>query len=115
MANTPQAKKRARQAEKRRAHNASRRSMMRTAIKKVLKAVEAKDKSAAQEAYRLAVQRFKVGLATTFEVTDVQNTLIQASNNYVQATNDLRVAELRLARALGVDLASYLSGMAPRP
>ncbi|HEY8548761.1 MAG TPA: 30S ribosomal protein S20 [Vicinamibacterales bacterium] len=54
MANTPQAKKRARQAEKRRAHNASRRSMMRTAIKKVLKAVEAKDKTAAQEAYRQA-------------------------------------------------------------
>jgi len=54
VANTPQAKKRARQAEKRRAHNASRRSMMRTAIKKVLKAVEAKDKSAAQEAYRHA-------------------------------------------------------------
>lgn len=54
MANTPQAKKRARQAEKRRAHNASRRSMMRTEIKKVLKAVEAKDKTVAQEAYRRA-------------------------------------------------------------
>jgi outer membrane protein TolC len=68
--------------------------------------------SAAQEAYRLAVQRFKVGLATTFEVTDVHNTLVQSSNNYVQATNDLRVAELRLARALGVDLTAYLSGKA---
>ena len=54
MANTAQAKKRARQAEKHRAHNAARRSLMRTEIKKVLKAVESKDKSAAQQAYRNA-------------------------------------------------------------
>lgn len=54
VANTAQAKKRARQAEKHRAHNASRRSLMRTQIKKVLKAVEAKDTSAAQQAYRHA-------------------------------------------------------------
>lgn len=54
MANTPQARKRARQAEKRRAHNAARRSQMRTQIKKVLKAVEAKDVAAARDAYREA-------------------------------------------------------------
>ncbi|MBI3900134.1 MAG: 30S ribosomal protein S20 [Gammaproteobacteria bacterium] len=52
MANTVQAKKRARQAEKNREHNAARRSLMRTQIKKVLKAVEAKDKTVAQAAYR---------------------------------------------------------------
>lgn len=39
MANTAQAKKRARQAEKHRQHNASLRSMMRTHVKKVAKAV----------------------------------------------------------------------------
>ena len=37
MANTAQARKRARQATKQRAHNASLRSTLRTAIKKILK------------------------------------------------------------------------------
>lgn len=54
MANTAQAKKRARQAEKHRAHNSARRSLMRTEIKKALKAIESKDKDAAQTAYRSA-------------------------------------------------------------
>ena len=54
MANTAQAKKRARQAEKHREHNAARRSLMRTEIKKALKAIESKDKSGAQEAFRRA-------------------------------------------------------------
>jgi small subunit ribosomal protein S20 len=50
MANTAQARKRARQTEKRRQHNASLRSELRTAIKKVKKAIEAGDKTAAQAA-----------------------------------------------------------------
>lgn len=54
MANTAQAKKRARQAEAHRARNTAQRSALRTAIKKVQKAVEAKDKSAAQLAFREA-------------------------------------------------------------
>ncbi len=54
LANTPQSKKRARQAEVRRQHNASRRSMMRTQIKKVLKAIASGDQSAAQTALRNA-------------------------------------------------------------
>ena len=48
MANSAQARKRARQSEIRRQHNASLRSMLRTAIKKVRKAIDAGDKSAAQ-------------------------------------------------------------------
>jgi small subunit ribosomal protein S20 len=48
MANTVQARKRARQAVKQRAHNMSLRSTLRTAIKKVQKAVDAGDKTAAQ-------------------------------------------------------------------
>ena len=48
MANSAQARKRARQGEKQRKHNASLRSTLRTAIKKVRKAVEAGDKAAAQ-------------------------------------------------------------------
>lgn len=55
MANTKQAKKRARQAEKHRKHNASRRSMLRTHIKKVVYAIEAKDLEKAREAYNAAV------------------------------------------------------------
>ena len=51
MANTPQAKKRARQAEGRRKHNASQRSAMRTAIKKTIAAVDSGDYEAATAAY----------------------------------------------------------------
>ena len=55
MANSRQARKRARQAERRRLHNASRRSLMRTRIKQVLHAVEAGDKAQAEEAFKRAV------------------------------------------------------------
>ena len=55
MANTPSAKKRAKQAEKRRSHNASLRSMVRTYIKNVVKALDAKDLAKAQTAYTAAV------------------------------------------------------------
>src|SRR5690606_38430749 len=55
VANSPQAKKRAKQAEKRRNHNASLRSMVRTYIKNVVKAIEAKDLEKAQTAYTAAV------------------------------------------------------------
>ncbi|WP_210395824.1 30S ribosomal protein S20 [Motiliproteus sediminis] len=55
MANSAGSKKRARQAEKRRQHNASLRSMARTYLKKVNAAVEAGDKEAAQAAYGVAV------------------------------------------------------------
>ena len=50
MANIKSAKKRAITSEKRRQHNASRRSMMRTYLKKVNAAIEAGNKEAAQEA-----------------------------------------------------------------
>ncbi len=55
MANIKSAKKRAIQAEKRRQHNASRRSMTRTCIKKVVAAIEAGNKEAAQTAFTAAV------------------------------------------------------------
>ncbi|MEX0941079.1 MAG: 30S ribosomal protein S20 [Pseudomonadales bacterium] len=55
MANTPQARKRARQAETRRQSNVAQRSTMRTAIKKVLSAVQSGEKDAAQAAYQVAV------------------------------------------------------------
>ncbi len=51
LANIKSAKKRAIQSEKRRQHNASRRSMMRTYVKKVTAAIESGDKAAAEKAY----------------------------------------------------------------
>ena len=51
MANSPQAKKRARQAEQSRIHNMSRRSEMRTYLKQVVKAVEANDLDLAKTIY----------------------------------------------------------------
>lgn len=55
MANTPQAKKRARQSEKHRQHNASLRSTVRTYIKRVVKAVNEKNLQEAETAYKTAV------------------------------------------------------------
>ncbi|MGL5286668.1 SSU ribosomal protein S20P [Aeromonas sp. RU39B] len=54
MANIKSAKKRAIQAEKRRQHNASRRSMTRTYVKKVVAAIAAGDKAAAVAAFEKA-------------------------------------------------------------
>lgn len=51
MANTAQARKRARQSIKVNAHNAALRSTLRTAIKKVIKAVESGDKAVAAATY----------------------------------------------------------------
>ena len=55
MANSPQAKKRARQAEKRRTHNASLRSLVRTKIKQVVAAISSGDVEQAKAAYDSAV------------------------------------------------------------
>ena len=56
MANSAQARKRARQALKQRAHNAALRTAFRTAVKKVIKTVEAGDKVAAELVYRESVK-----------------------------------------------------------
>jgi len=55
MANTPQARKRARQNETRRQHNASLRSMYRTYIKKVVTSIESGKKDVAEQAYKTAI------------------------------------------------------------
>lgn len=54
MANTAQAKKRARQAVTRNKHNASRRSAMRTTLKRVVKDISEKKKSEAKVDYKAA-------------------------------------------------------------
>ncbi|RKZ36144.1 MAG: 30S ribosomal protein S20 [Gammaproteobacteria bacterium] len=55
MANSAQAKKRTRQAEKHRQHNASQRSTLRTYIKKVVKAITTNNRTEAQTAYQVVV------------------------------------------------------------
>lgn len=55
MANSNQARKRARQAEQHRDHNASLRSRVRTHIKKVVKSIAAGNAEDAARAYREAV------------------------------------------------------------
>ena len=55
MANSAQARKRARQAEVHRKRNTGQRSMMRTYLKNVVKAIDSGDKSAAEAAYKAAV------------------------------------------------------------
>jgi SSU ribosomal protein S20P len=57
LANSPQARKRARQAEARRQRNMAQRSALRTFIKKVIKAIHAEDKEAAVQAFKEAVPR----------------------------------------------------------
>lgn len=55
MANSPQARKRARQNDNRRAHNASLRSLVRTKIKQVIAAVDTGDADNARAALDSAV------------------------------------------------------------
>jgi small subunit ribosomal protein S20 len=55
MANTAQARKRARQSERRRQHNSSLRSALRTTIKKVRAAIAAGDKTAAEAVFQTSV------------------------------------------------------------
>ena len=55
MSNSAQARKRARQAVKQRTHNVSLRSTLRTAIKKVQKAILAGDKTVAQSEFQTSM------------------------------------------------------------
>lgn len=55
MANSAQARKRARQNDQQRLHNMALRSEYRTAVKKVRKAIDAGDKSAAQTLFQTSM------------------------------------------------------------
>ncbi|MBC8519672.1 MAG: 30S ribosomal protein S20 [Gammaproteobacteria bacterium] len=54
MANSPQARKRARQADKKRNHNQGRRSMMRTSLKRAIAAIESGNREEAETLYKSA-------------------------------------------------------------
>jgi outer membrane protein TolC len=64
--------------------------------------------AAADEAYRIAIQRYKLGFSTNSELLDARVALTQARNTFIQAQHDLRVAQIRLAKALGVDMGVFL-------
>ena len=63
MANTAQARKRARQAVKQNLHNSSQRSTLRTAVKAVRKAIDTGDKA-------IAAQVFQTSIATIDRIAD---------------------------------------------
>ncbi len=60
MANSSQARKRARQADKKRDHNQGRRSMMRTSLKKATSAIEAGNREEAEALYKSAVSALDI-------------------------------------------------------
>ncbi len=60
MANSPQARKRARQADKKRNHNQGRRSMMRTSLKKATAAIESGNREEAEALYKSAVSALDI-------------------------------------------------------
>lgn len=62
MANSAQARKRARQADKRGAQNSAQRAAMRTTIKNVVKAIDAGNKEDAAAAYKVAIPAIDKGV-----------------------------------------------------
>jgi outer membrane protein TolC len=57
--------------------------------------------TASQEAYRVAVDLYRVGRATTTEVIDVEAELVSAQLQLLNARIDIKLARLRLAHAVG--------------
>jgi small subunit ribosomal protein S20 len=83
MANSAQARKRARQAEKTRQRNAGLKSSLRSAVKKVRKAISAGDKSAA-----------------TKELQTQQSTIDRIADKKIVHKNTASRNKMRLARAI---------------
>ncbi|HEY9899439.1 MAG TPA: TolC family protein [Pantanalinema sp.] len=72
-------------------------------------AIAQKGLQVSQESHRMSQVRYSAGVGTGYEVIDAQTQLVQAQNNYVQATYDLQSAEVGLAQALGVDLSEAVN------
>ena len=86
MANSAQARKRARQAEETRQHNASLKSALRTAVKKVRKAIAAGDKA-------VATSQLRASQAVIDRITDKKivhkNTASRTKSRLAQAIKAL--------------------------
>jgi outer membrane protein TolC len=61
--------------------------------------------AAAQEAYRVAIDLYRVGRATTTEVIEAETDLLAARLNEINARLQKRIAEVRLRHAVGDDIA----------
>jgi outer membrane protein TolC len=61
--------------------------------------------SASEEAYRVRREMYRVGKATSVELTDAEATLFRAKLSAVSARIDQRIARVRLEHATGRDLA----------
>lgn len=61
--------------------------------------------AAAEEAYRVATDLYRVGKATTTELIDSETDLLSARLTEVNARLQLRIAEVRLRHAVGRDIA----------
>jgi len=85
LANTPQAKKRARQNDKRRIHNMSQRSALRTAIKKLLKLISDKNADEAKAAYQSAVSHIDRASSKGLHHANRAARLKQRLNNRLRA------------------------------
>jgi outer membrane protein TolC len=64
----------------------------------------AREVAAAQEAYRVAIDLYRVGRATTTEVIEAETDLLAARLNEVNARLQKRIAEVRLRHAVGEDI-----------
>lgn len=67
---------------------------------------------AAQAGFDLAQLRYSEGAGTGTEAIDAASTMSQARATYIQATYDALAAELKIAKALGMDLAGLLGSKA---
>jgi outer membrane protein TolC len=56
----------------------------------------------AQEAYRIALVRYREGVGTNIDVLDAHAALSQSESNHTQALCDYNIAVARLVNAMGV-------------
>ena len=132
MANSNQSRKRARQAESRRKHNAGRRSLLRTSIKKVLKAISAGEKEDATSALQTAmpivdkmagkkiihnqVIQFRLSELKT-EVELLRSLIYRACEHFIQGEDVTLLASMaklksgRLIREVADTCVQYYGGM----
>jgi outer membrane protein len=58
----------------------------------------------ATESFRLAQKRYEIGLGTAFELNDFRSLYTNAQTTYLNSLHDWRLAQLRLAKSIGLDL-----------
>ncbi len=80
----------------------------RAAVRAVIDSYE-KQRSFAEEDYRMVFEQYKWGLATTLDVIDADTTLISAQRSLMNARYDLELASLQLKYSTGTLLEEVLN------